>query len=85
MTHDMVPPLLAVAPLLLVINLARRRRNGKPLNLLPRSRPARGTAMAVIALVVASGAAAGRPWDTSVIGAVALGGLLGSLVDLRHR
>ena len=40
MTHDMAPPLLAVAVLLLVINLARQRRNGKPLPLVLRSVPA---------------------------------------------
>ncbi|MBD0692006.1 hypothetical protein [Streptomyces sp. CBMA123] len=85
MTHDMVPPLLAVAALLLVIKLARERRNGKPLRLMPRSPAARATALAVAALVVASGAAAGQPWGASVIPAVAAGGLVGSLVDLRYR
>ncbi|MFH9349985.1 hypothetical protein [Kitasatospora sp. NPDC017646] len=85
MTHAMVPPLLTVAVLLLVIKLARRRRNGKPSQLLPRSLPARATAVTTVALVVISGVAAGRPWDASVIPAVSLGGLAGALVDLRHR
>ncbi|MEU4117920.1 hypothetical protein AB0F71_25945 [Kitasatospora sp. NPDC028055] len=85
MTHDMVPPLLAVAVLLLVIKLARGRRNGKPSPLIPQSFPALATALAVAALVVASGLAGGQPWDASVIPAVALGGLVGSFVDLRHR
>ncbi|MGW2374109.1 MULTISPECIES: hypothetical protein [Kitasatospora] len=85
MTHDTVPPLLAVAVLLLVIKLARERRNGKPLRLFPQSLPARATTAAVVALVVVSGVAAGQPWDASVIPAVALGGLVGAFVDLRHR
>ncbi|MFD5468619.1 hypothetical protein ACFWIQ_38320 [Kitasatospora sp. NPDC127059] len=85
MTHDMVPPLLAVAVLLLVIKLARLRRNGKPLPLLPRSRPAWATAGVAAALVVASGVSAGQAWGASIIPAVALGGLVGSFVDLRYR
>ncbi|MEV7598499.1 hypothetical protein AB0O91_14075 [Kitasatospora sp. NPDC089797] len=88
MTHDTAPPLLAVAVILLAINLARRRRNGKPLGLVPRSIPAGVTALVVIALVVACGALAGQPWDASVVPAVpavALGGLLGAVVDLRRR
>ncbi|MFD7454854.1 hypothetical protein [Kitasatospora sp. NPDC059827] len=85
MTHDMVPPLLAVALLLLVIKLARERRNGKPSPLIPQSTAGRATASAVAALVVASGLAGGQPWDASVIPAIALGGLVGSFVDLRHR
>ncbi|MFJ9772415.1 hypothetical protein ACIRVF_14405 [Kitasatospora sp. NPDC101157] len=85
MTHGMTPPLLAVAVLLLVIKLARQRRNGKPLRLVPRSAPARATGIAVAALVVISGTAAGQPWDASAIPAVSLGGLAGAFVDLRHR
>ncbi|MFD8703220.1 hypothetical protein ACFV1W_11430 [Kitasatospora sp. NPDC059648] len=85
MTHDMVPPLLAVAVLLLVIKLALQRRNGKPLPLVPRSVPARAAGVGVGALVVASGMAAGQPWDASLVPAVAVGGLAGAFTDLRHR
>ncbi|MFI9361949.1 hypothetical protein ACIG5E_12940 [Kitasatospora sp. NPDC053057] len=85
MTHDTVPPLLAVAVLLLVIKLAREQRNGKPLRLLPRSVAARATAVALVALVVISGVVAGQPWDAWVVPAVALGGLAGAFADLRHR
>ncbi|MFI9157719.1 hypothetical protein ACIGXI_30770 [Kitasatospora aureofaciens] len=85
MTHDMAPPLLAVAVLLLVIKLARQRRNGKPLPLVPRSVPARVTGVAVLALVVVSAVAGGQPWDASLVPAVSLGGLAGAFVDLRHR
>lgn len=85
MTHDSVPPLLAVAAVLLVGDLIRRRRNGKPVPLLPRSTPARVVAVAVVALVVVSGGLAGQPWAASIVPAVALGGLAGAVVDLRDR
>ncbi|MGW3042340.1 hypothetical protein ACWC9T_20425 [Kitasatospora sp. NPDC001159] len=85
MTHDSAPPLLAVAAVLLARNLIRRRRNGNPVPLLPRSTPARAVAVAVVALVVVSGVLAGQPWVASIVPAVALGGLAGAVVDLRYR
>ncbi|MFF2147690.1 hypothetical protein [Kitasatospora sp. NPDC058190] len=85
MTHDLAPPLLVVAAVLLAVKVNRRRRNGNPVPLLPRSTPARAVAVAVVALVVVSGVLAGGPWTASIIPAVALGGLAGAGVDLLHR
>ncbi|WP_406088796.1 hypothetical protein [Kitasatospora purpeofusca] len=79
----MAPPLLAAAVVLLAVKWARRRRSGRPVPLLPRSLQAWVVALAVIGLVTASGALVGQLW-TSVIPAVALGGLAGAFVDLRY-
>lgn len=81
--HVMAPPLIAVAVVLLAVKWARRRRNGKPVPLLPRSPQAWVVASVVIVLVVVSGAVAGQLW-TAVVPAVALGGLAGAFTDLRY-
>ncbi|MEV7355658.1 hypothetical protein [Kitasatospora sp. NPDC091276] len=80
--HVTAPPLLAVAVLLLAVKWVRRRRNGRPVPLLPRSGPAWAGALAVVAFVLVTGALAGRAGDV-VVPAVALGGLVGAFVDLR--
>ncbi|MFJ9461609.1 hypothetical protein ACIRST_41880 [Kitasatospora sp. NPDC101447] len=82
-THAMVPPLLVAAVVLLAVRLARQRRNGTSVPLLPRSLPARTVSLVVIALVMLSGALVGHPWE-AIIPAVTLGGLTGALVDLRY-
>ncbi|SOB82779.1 hypothetical protein SAMN06272789_2960 [Streptomyces sp. 1331.2] len=81
--HVIAPPLVVVAVVLLAVKWARRRRNGKPVPLLPRSPQAWAVAAVVIALAVVSGAMAGQLW-AAVVPAVALGGLAGAFVDLRY-
>ncbi|MFJ9457734.1 hypothetical protein ACIRST_21950 [Kitasatospora sp. NPDC101447] len=81
--HVIAPPLLAVAVVLLVVKWARRRRDGKPVPLLPRSPQAWAVGSAVLVLVAVSGAMAGQLWS-AVVPAVALGGLAGALTDLRY-